>query len=65
MRPAVDPAGADPLRHGPRSVMRPLRFWHRQRSWRFAPRETDMPTIEQIQPYTPLIIMALNGLIAG
>ena len=24
-----------------------------------------MPTIEQIQPYTPLIIMALNGLIAG
>jgi uncharacterized membrane protein YeaQ/YmgE (transglycosylase-associated protein family) len=24
-----------------------------------------MPTIEQIQPYMPLIIMALNGLIAG
>lgn len=24
-----------------------------------------MPTLEQIQPYTPLIIMALNGLIAG
>jgi uncharacterized membrane protein YeaQ/YmgE (transglycosylase-associated protein family) len=24
-----------------------------------------MPTLEQIQPYTPWIIMALNGLIAG
>lgn len=24
-----------------------------------------MPTIEQIQPYWPLIIMAINGLIAG
>jgi uncharacterized membrane protein YeaQ/YmgE (transglycosylase-associated protein family) len=24
-----------------------------------------MPTLEQIQPYTPIIIMALNGLIAG
>jgi uncharacterized membrane protein YeaQ/YmgE (transglycosylase-associated protein family) len=24
-----------------------------------------MPTWEQIQPYTPLIVMALNGLIAG
>ena len=24
-----------------------------------------MPTMEQIQPYTPLIVMALNGLIAG
>jgi uncharacterized membrane protein YeaQ/YmgE (transglycosylase-associated protein family) len=24
-----------------------------------------MPTLEQIQPYTPLIIMAINGLIAG
>ena len=24
-----------------------------------------MPTLEQIQPYTPLIIMAVNGLIAG
>jgi uncharacterized membrane protein YeaQ/YmgE (transglycosylase-associated protein family) len=24
-----------------------------------------MPTIEQIQPYTPLIVMAVNGLIAG
>jgi uncharacterized membrane protein YeaQ/YmgE (transglycosylase-associated protein family) len=24
-----------------------------------------MPTYEQIQPYTPWIIMALNGLIAG
>lgn len=24
-----------------------------------------MPTIEQIQPYWPLIVMALNGLIAG
>lgn len=24
-----------------------------------------MPTIEQIQPYTPLIIMAVNGIIAG
>jgi uncharacterized membrane protein YeaQ/YmgE (transglycosylase-associated protein family) len=24
-----------------------------------------MPTIEQIQPYTPWIIMAVNGLIAG
>jgi uncharacterized membrane protein YeaQ/YmgE (transglycosylase-associated protein family) len=24
-----------------------------------------MPTMEQIQPYTPIIIMALNGLIAG
>jgi len=24
-----------------------------------------MPTLEQIQPYTPLIVMVLNGLIAG
>jgi uncharacterized membrane protein YeaQ/YmgE (transglycosylase-associated protein family) len=24
-----------------------------------------MPTLDQIQPYTPLIVMALNGLIAG
>ena len=24
-----------------------------------------MPSMEQIQPYTPLIIMAVNGLIAG
>jgi uncharacterized membrane protein YeaQ/YmgE (transglycosylase-associated protein family) len=24
-----------------------------------------MPSLEQIQPYTPIIIMALNGLIAG
>ena len=24
-----------------------------------------MPTLEQIQPYTPIIIMAINGLIAG
>ena len=24
-----------------------------------------MPTLEQIQPYTPLIIMVVNGLIAG
>ena len=24
-----------------------------------------MPTLDQIQPYTPYIIMALNGLIAG
>jgi uncharacterized membrane protein YeaQ/YmgE (transglycosylase-associated protein family) len=24
-----------------------------------------MPTLEQIQPYTPYIIMAVNGLIAG
>ena len=24
-----------------------------------------MPTMEQIQPYTPYIIMAVNGLIAG
>src|SRR5262245_11355827 len=24
-----------------------------------------MPSIDQIQPYTPYIIMALNGLIAG
>jgi uncharacterized membrane protein YeaQ/YmgE (transglycosylase-associated protein family) len=24
-----------------------------------------MPTLEQIQPYTPYIVMALNGLIAG
>ena len=24
-----------------------------------------MPTIEQIQPYTPLIVMVVNGLIAG
>jgi uncharacterized membrane protein YeaQ/YmgE (transglycosylase-associated protein family) len=24
-----------------------------------------MPTLEQIQPYTPWIIMGLNGLIAG
>jgi uncharacterized membrane protein YeaQ/YmgE (transglycosylase-associated protein family) len=24
-----------------------------------------MPTMEQIQPYMPLIVMALNGLIAG
>ncbi len=24
-----------------------------------------MPTLEQIQPYTPLIVMAVNGLIAG
>ena len=24
-----------------------------------------MPTLEQIQPHTPIIIMALNGLIAG
>ena len=24
-----------------------------------------MPTMEQIQPYTPYIIMGLNGLIAG
>src|SRR5215212_1322671 len=24
-----------------------------------------MPTLEQIQPYTPVIIMAVNGLIAG
>ena len=24
-----------------------------------------MPTFEQIQPYTPIIIMVLNGLIAG
>ena len=24
-----------------------------------------MPTIEQIQPYMPLIVMALNGLVAG
>jgi uncharacterized membrane protein YeaQ/YmgE (transglycosylase-associated protein family) len=27
--------------------------------------EAAMPTIEQIQPYTPYIIMAVNGLIAG
>jgi uncharacterized membrane protein YeaQ/YmgE (transglycosylase-associated protein family) len=24
-----------------------------------------MPTLDQIQPYAPLIVMALNGLIAG
>jgi uncharacterized membrane protein YeaQ/YmgE (transglycosylase-associated protein family) len=24
-----------------------------------------MPTLDQIQPYTPVIIMAVNGLIAG
>ena len=24
-----------------------------------------MPTLEQIQPYTPIIIMVVNGLIAG
>ena len=24
-----------------------------------------MPTMDQIQPYTPIIIMAINGLIAG
>jgi uncharacterized membrane protein YeaQ/YmgE (transglycosylase-associated protein family) len=24
-----------------------------------------MPTLEQIQPYTPVIVMAVNGLIAG
>ncbi len=24
-----------------------------------------MPSMEQIQPYTPIIIMAINGLIAG
>lgn len=24
-----------------------------------------MPTLDQIQPYTPYIVMALNGLIAG
>jgi len=24
-----------------------------------------MPALEQIQPYTPIIIMAVNGLIAG
>src|SRR5215475_11390561 len=24
-----------------------------------------MPTFEQIQPYTPFIVMAVNGLIAG
>jgi uncharacterized membrane protein YeaQ/YmgE (transglycosylase-associated protein family) len=24
-----------------------------------------MPTMDQIQPYTPIIIMAVNGLIAG
>src|SRR5260221_9055154 len=24
-----------------------------------------MPTLEQIQPYTPIIVMAVNGLIAG
>jgi uncharacterized membrane protein YeaQ/YmgE (transglycosylase-associated protein family) len=24
-----------------------------------------MPTLEQIQPYTPAIVMAVNGLIAG
>jgi uncharacterized membrane protein YeaQ/YmgE (transglycosylase-associated protein family) len=24
-----------------------------------------MPTMEQIQPYTPIIVMAVNGLIAG
>jgi uncharacterized membrane protein YeaQ/YmgE (transglycosylase-associated protein family) len=24
-----------------------------------------MPTLDQIQPYTPFIVMALNGLIAG
>ena len=24
-----------------------------------------MPTMQQIQPYTPLIIMAINGIIAG
>jgi len=24
-----------------------------------------MPTLEQIQPYTPLIVMVVNGLIAG
>ena len=24
-----------------------------------------MPTLEQVQPYAPLIIMAVNGLIAG
>jgi uncharacterized membrane protein YeaQ/YmgE (transglycosylase-associated protein family) len=24
-----------------------------------------MPTMEQIQPYMPLIVMALNGLVAG
>jgi uncharacterized membrane protein YeaQ/YmgE (transglycosylase-associated protein family) len=24
-----------------------------------------MPTLEQIQPYTPVIIMAINGIIAG
>jgi uncharacterized membrane protein YeaQ/YmgE (transglycosylase-associated protein family) len=27
--------------------------------------ETRMPTMDQIQPYTPLIVMAVNGLIAG
>src|SRR4249920_1889806 len=31
----------------------------------FAQRRRPMPTMEQIQPYTPLIIMAVNGLIAG
>jgi uncharacterized membrane protein YeaQ/YmgE (transglycosylase-associated protein family) len=24
-----------------------------------------MPTLEQIQPYTPIIVMVVNGLIAG
>lgn len=24
-----------------------------------------MPTFEQIQPYMPIIVMALNGLVAG
>ena len=24
-----------------------------------------MPTIEQIQPYTPILVMVVNGLIAG
>jgi uncharacterized membrane protein YeaQ/YmgE (transglycosylase-associated protein family) len=24
-----------------------------------------VPTLEQIQPYTPIIVMAVNGLIAG
>src|SRR2546423_5401662 len=27
--------------------------------------ETRMPTMDQIQPYTPLIVMAVKGLIAG
>jgi uncharacterized membrane protein YeaQ/YmgE (transglycosylase-associated protein family) len=28
-------------------------------------KEWRMPTMDQIEPYTPLIIMAVNGLIAG